>query len=288
MFAPARALMNWFTEVRVRLTDQVTSPATGAMMIAMPAASSQRRTPAVADPLATVIDKAKVIELDASRTEVDKRYALAKLAYDVRKNPTKYGEKGIARLAKALGRDRSSLYRASNLASYWTHAEVKKHARKAGKNGLGITWSHLELVADEKNAKKREQLLLRITEEGLSVRELKRAVRPPKVKVELADAPNAQAGIITAITKSVFELNAKLARHGDWPAEVGDADQQPVAVALKELAAQLETLQELIMPALNSALGVQRFHGKRIDNSEHENKPSELSKRPENDAGEMN
>ncbi len=180
----------------------------------------KRRKPQLTPALESAIEKAKEYERDASKTELEKRYAIGKLAKDVQDDPEKYGKRGMLRLANALGRDKSTLFRAATIAKHWDSAAFRRLKGRAAPNGIGITWSHLELVAKRKKRSERDVLLNRIVEEGLSVRALKSEFRKKlSGAATIAKAIQDAAKMVGRIERMIGRLPERLAADnaGDDP-----------------------------------------------------------------------
>jgi hypothetical protein len=239
------------------------------MINGMPADEAPaRRTKKPPDPLASVIEEAKELERDASKSEVDKRFEVAKLAKKVRDDAAKYGDRGVDRLARALGRDRTALYRAAKIATHWTKSEVVRLADKPGKHGLGISWSHLEVVADEGNKEKRDRWLKKITADGLSVRALKRFATPRRTKAVAAEGGDPVATEIGKLAVAAFGFEATLKGRLGWLAELSAAPRPAAGAALDELGKQLTRLRVTVEKA-RASMGIS---GPSPSHSDRENK----------------
>ena len=210
-------------------------------------AETKRRSPALPPALEQAIEKAKEFENDASKTELEKRYAIAKLARDVAENKDgKYGKFGLTRLAKAIGRDKSTVSRAAGIATHWNITDLKKLAKRVGPNGLTLTWSHFELVAEKPQARQREALLERIFKEGLTVRKLKGVMRTPKAK---ATGPDADAAALKEISTKANKL-ASLIRERERLLAAGNENVPQVVMVLEELRANMAFLQDAVQDAV--------------------------------------
>jgi len=95
---------------------------------------------------------------------------------------TKYGDKTIIKIARALGRDKTLLYDAGCVAETWTQRQFEKLLTRRDKvRGNRLSWSHfIELAKKVIDSDRRGQLIKKVLNEGLSVRELKRQIDGPK------------------------------------------------------------------------------------------------------------
>lgn len=168
-------------------------------------------------------------------------YEVGRLVQDVTQKRARYGDGAVARIADALGIHVSVLYKCQKVAVAFSPAEYRKLCAKRTPAGLPVfTWSHLEVLAAERDARRRSTLVDEVEEEHLSVRELreeKRAVAAPQ------DQPTPRC--TPTYIREVQELNRQadaLARHEDW------------ALVLQKITdATPETI-----PLLRTALDLQR------------------------------
>jgi hypothetical protein len=93
-------------------------------------------------------------------------------------NEKKYGEDAANKLADALNIATSELYRCRTVAQIWTRAELKALLGRKNKAKKAITWNHLTTVAGVRDDKKfRQQLLKKIFDESLTVRDLQAVIK---------------------------------------------------------------------------------------------------------------
>jgi flagellin-like hook-associated protein FlgL len=83
-----------------------------------------------------------------------------------------YGGQAVQKLAAALSMDKATLYKAKKVAVVWTPAEFDELVRRKNTKGLELSWSHFELLAQEKDDEKRTTLLSEAIDRSYSVREL--------------------------------------------------------------------------------------------------------------------
>jgi hypothetical protein len=153
--------------------------------------------------------------------DVKARYKLGALVNEIQQDPDKYGKRGVSQLARALGYDKTLLYRHAKVAECWGLKDLSDLQRRKGATGLSVSFSQLQLIAtsaSSASAKKREKYIELVLAEGLSVRELKRrlkATTTPAIPQPSAspDATNALRGLRATIhswTEGVALLEAEI------------------------------------------------------------------------------
>ncbi|WP_438033677.1 hypothetical protein [Sorangium sp. So ce204] len=132
------------------------------------------------------------------------RHRLGALVNAIQKEPNKYGQRGVEQLARALGFDKTLLYRHAKVAECWSSRELSELLRRKSVTGLPISFSHLQLLATVTSAKKRNDYIEAVLTEGLSVRDLKRRLAPAASKASRKqpsppDAEHALRGLQTTL-----------------------------------------------------------------------------------------
>lgn len=138
-------------------------------------------------------EKIRALEDDVTTTMLQKRYAIGILVRLVRED-SRYGDKGVRRLAMATRLDRSTLDRASTIVRQWSKEAFEDITSKVGNGGARVSWSHLEVLAAERDDSKRCSLGARVLDEGLSVKDLRREVRTPRTVATATASSQASAG----------------------------------------------------------------------------------------------
>lgn len=105
---------------------------------------------------------------------VEIRHQVGLLVMAMRRDPERYGKQAVALVARALGRDEATLYRFAQVASRWTEAEVAQWTTRAKSAGHPLTWWHLVEASAVARKRKRDDLVRRAIDEGLSVRAVSR------------------------------------------------------------------------------------------------------------------
>ncbi|MGK4008386.1 hypothetical protein WMF31_37590 [Sorangium sp. So ce1036] len=144
-------------------------------------------------------------ELASTGTDDAKvRHRLGILVNAIRKEPNKYGQGGVEQLARALGFDKTLLYRHAKVAECWSSRELSELLRRKSVTGLPISFSHLQLLVTVTDPTKREEYIETVLAEGLSVRDLGRRLNPAAVKASRKkssqpDAEHALRGLQTTL-----------------------------------------------------------------------------------------
>lgn len=125
--------------------------------------------------LKAICDRVRTLLATAERNDILARYEVAVLVKGV-KDSAKYGEDAISKMALALRRDRSVLYRYAAVADTWTKAEFKELVAKSKSDESTLTWSHLELLAAVEDGRVRRALVERSQREAMTLGQL-RALR---------------------------------------------------------------------------------------------------------------
>ncbi|WP_437656776.1 hypothetical protein [Sorangium sp. So ce1182] len=128
----------------------------------------------------------------AGTDDAKARYRLGALVNTIQEDADKYGKRGVEQLARALGFDKTLLYRHAKVASCWSLKELSELLQSESVTGLPISFSHLQLLATVTNSKKREKYVEVVLNQGLSVRKLKRLLAPrAKPEAEASSTPGA-------------------------------------------------------------------------------------------------
>lgn len=116
---------------------------------------------------------------EAAKDDARARYAIGQEIAAVQTDPAKYGKRAVPLLAAALGRKKGSLYSYATVASRWQPGEYRSLLAKKSVFGLGLTFSHLLVLAKLPDA---ETWLERTLAMGWSSRALWTRVRASQAK----------------------------------------------------------------------------------------------------------
>lgn len=193
---------------------------------------------------------------DADREDVMARYAVASICVEV-KDETKYGEKGLDFLESELDMGHSTLYRYAKVAEAWTYEEFQKLAARLNAKGRTLSWSHWELLAAQKDGRRRSALLDRTLKESLSVRDLESLIRETAaVQATNAarlrhagggrDAAQVMGLLLTSLEKEARVVENRLvAQFAARTSKPADAELLELRAMLKHLSAALCLLTSL-------------------------------------------
>ncbi len=209
-------------------------------------AKARRRPTPLGNELQEVFNQVRALEEDVTRTELAKRYAIGRIIHGVER-AARHGQKGVEQLARALGRDKSTLYRASRIFECWPEPEFQKLTTRAGTGGHRITWSHFELLVAVDDDARREELTERVFAGALSVKELKRALRPaPTSEPKEASRPRGQ--VVRTISAEAAAARDRLERAGRdlGGLLLSPAEEADLADAVDRLTALADAVSDLL------------------------------------------
>jgi hypothetical protein len=174
----------------------------------------------------------------------------------VMRDRSTYGSKAVETLAEELKLDKATLYRWASVATTWSKAAFAKlAARRSTKSDLPLTWSHYELLAEEKDSKRCEKMLDRALDEALTVAALRDLLKGGAKKssgrtIPVATAP-AKPNVWNwahDLVEEQTEMVKALASIAAQPNTVEHAE------LMKELYASCEKLMAAIKPIVTTAI----------------------------------
>jgi hypothetical protein len=114
----------------------------------------------------------QVLLTRATRDEIATRYQVGMRLLLLTRNPEKYGERAVERLAEDLGVGSATLYRYSAVAETWPGQDVQTLLARITPSGDPLSWSHLVVLTRAPSIGARRQLTEMCIAHGWSVREL--------------------------------------------------------------------------------------------------------------------
>jgi hypothetical protein len=197
-----------------------------------PTTAAQTAVEAMCAPLREQYERARALLDSAATGTVRTRHEVGCIVARIKHDEQRYGQQAVGRLAAALRRDETSLYRYAAVAECWDATEFVELSERRDALGRPLSWSHwvqLSAIADERA---RRALLERALRDGLSVRAI-------RVLAEGRGRPRAAA------TDALLRVHARSAQRSvtQW-------------AALD--AALTERRPTVPCPALDSAIEVQR------------------------------
>jgi len=202
--------------------------------------------------LLAICNEVRALEARTTETELQNRYKIGEIIRGVEQD-ARYGQQGVERLAEALGHHKSTLHRAARIFEGWPGAAFRDLAVRTGRDGHRISWSHLEKLVSVADKARRDELIERIFDEKLSVKDLERSMR--------ARTFGAREKVSMGHERGVREISAAAAAAQDRLARAGQAlDKADLLVAdaadiadaiarLDGLAAAVAELQKKLIPA---------------------------------------
>lgn len=185
------------------------------------------------------------------------RHERAKAWYEVGREivkitaDTKYGKKAVAKIAMALGRDKTMLYEAGCVAETWMRRQFEELLTRRDKvRGNRLSWSHFVELARVDDSRSRSLLIRKTLNEGLSVRDLKGRIAGPKPE---DDGENGQmTNVARALRNFTATRETIVTKASHWNKLIFDVldiqDKELAAPRMLELlkdsrAAQLQAMQ---------------------------------------------
>ena len=134
------------------------------------------------DALLEEFSQIKALAIKADRQNVQARYEIAVHCQKVREGDGiggVYGDRAVARLAKALGWGKSNVYGYANVALAWPDKKnIDELAALEDKHGRPLSWTHIVQLATVATAERRDELIADTLKHGWNVRELRKKLQP--------------------------------------------------------------------------------------------------------------
>ncbi len=210
----------------------------------------------------------KQLLIEADQRDVAARYEIAVECQAIIAGDGKgkvYGTGAARKLGKALGWSKTAVYAYVAVAETWNKEKFRELAEKRDKFEKPLSWSHFMVLAAEKDAKRRRDLISKTHKAGWSVRDLKRAVagmEPKAAKAAGAEEPKPPRPLTAAIANFTTGLNTAKANADVYGKEiakqVGDAEPSVLKTGsleqLKKARADLEILYQTQAPLLDALI----------------------------------
>lgn len=166
-------------------------------------------------------EKLKRLLASSEKQDVRTRYEIGRVVAQVRGERAKYGSDAVGKLERALGLDENTLRRYERIANTWTPTQVSTLLKRTNPYGRPLSWSHLDVLAEVVDEKKRESLLKQALREGLSVRELAKRVRGGTLSlVEDANESALSRPILSAVREMTARAENVVERVESWEKSV--------------------------------------------------------------------
>jgi hypothetical protein len=144
----------------------------------------------------------------AIRDEATTRYDVGVRLMLVKRNPRKYGERAIDRLAEDLGVSSATLYRYSAVAETWGAHDVSALIARKNTRGDPLSWSHFVVLTRAPDAS-RTRLTEQCLAEAWTVRELTLGVQAEAAALRDVSGDDDAEGPIDAALSEGIESAAR-------------------------------------------------------------------------------
>jgi hypothetical protein len=176
---------------------------------------------------------------NARRDSSEARYQIGRFVEAIRCGPGKYGTRGVALLADAVGKSRHALYGYALVARRWTAEEFATLSSRRDIHGVPLTFAHFTILGRIALSHRRQLLLERCLSDGLSVRELRTLTKAPSESVRGGAAAPTLLRVL-----AVSRATAKIA--GSVEALVRDVRDRPITTRLEsQLASIVQHFRDL-------------------------------------------
>jgi len=104
------------------------------------------------------------------------RYAVGCVIRDVRGAEHTYGQNGVGKIARAIGRDVDTLYEYADVAETWSEVEISRLLQRKTPAGLPLSFTHLVVLSKLRHRRDVLKVLTDRALTGLSARHLRALV----------------------------------------------------------------------------------------------------------------
>ena len=226
-------------------------------------------------------DTIKRLVSEVDRQDVHARYEIATRCQKVREGDGKggaYGERAVARLARALGWSKSAVYEYANVAVTWpSKKEFTELAAKVDRFDKPLGWSRIVQLANVATVESRDTLIADALKHGWNVRDLRKNLRAgtaeeddatpaakpqPKVPCVLDAAVQNYVTQVAALTSNAAAFGKHFVEQIEEadPADLTDAVVDRLEQAredLRELLTQADRCIEEVQQRRRTAIGPQ-------------------------------
>jgi hypothetical protein len=145
------------------------------------------------DGFAQKLDTIRQYIANWEKGEICRQHRIGQIINEMRAAPGTYGQNIVGRVAKALGRKKSWLYDCAKVAETYSAQDLRKLLKnQRSRSPGGLTWSHLVELAGISDSKLQRDLEKRLSNERLSVEQLRKEIAPPQRPKESGGAPSSE------------------------------------------------------------------------------------------------
>jgi hypothetical protein len=240
-----------------------------------PVGAIERAVKAMTPALRAEYEKLRKMLANSERQEVHVRHTIGLVVARVRGARAKYGSDAVGQLERALGLDENTLRRYERIATTWTAPQISTVLKRTNPYGRPLSWSHLDVLAEVTDAKKREDLLDQALRDGLSVRELAGRVRGRMLSVvEDASESAVRRPLLSAVREMTARAENVVVSASTWEksvfAHLGQETSPEVNESLQKAKAvymQLRGVCDEILGRIEQGLGNPGSPQATVDNS---------------------
>jgi hypothetical protein len=164
----------WTTSSKVDTASDASAPS--AIKSANGKERAEKAFEAMCTPLQSKCGAIRELLAESGRNDAKAQFKLGALVNDAKADVEKYGHRGVAQLAAALGYNVATLYRVAKVNERWSWSELSAILNKRSPTGLPLGFTHLVVIAAVPAKRDRDVLIEVTLAEGLSVRALRRQV----------------------------------------------------------------------------------------------------------------
>jgi hypothetical protein len=124
-------------------------------------------------PLREQYERARALLDDATAATVRTRREVGAIVAQIKRDEQRYGQQAVAKLAAALGRDETSLYRYAGVAECWDATLFATLSDRRDARGRPLSWSHWVELSAVTDVRARSALLEQALREALNVRAIR-------------------------------------------------------------------------------------------------------------------
>ncbi len=200
--------------------------------------------------------KLKKMLASSEKQDTQGRYEIGRVVAKVLGAGPRYGSNAVGQLERALGLDENTLRRYGRIASTWTPARFSALLKRTNPYGRPLSWSHLDVLAEVADAKRREVLLDEALREGLSVRQLASRVRgPTPALVEDSSQSAANLPLLTGVHVMTARAQTAVQAVSSWDRGIFERLKKEKSPELSESLQNAKEAYTRLRSEVNDILG---------------------------------
>jgi hypothetical protein len=200
---------------------------------------------ALSPALRSACESVRALLAGGARDDARARYRVGVIVSAVMNAPGKYGSRAVDEIARAVGTNVHTLYRAAAVAECWSEPQMDALLQRTNGFEQPLSWSHLVLLAGVISTKRRAELVDKALRDDLTVRQLAVLVDDGGQDPSTDEA----FAVLHRVVRAAEQWSQKAeAMHEELLAELGGADSgagEPALLIERAIAAE-ERLKELV------------------------------------------